>query len=477
MSIAKRVAKNTFWLLTAEVTGRGLFMILTFLIARYLGAAGFGRYAFAFAFVTLFLVFTEFGLDLLTIREVAREKRLVGKYINNIACIKIILAIVTYVTICITIQFFNKTPETKIIVYLAGIYIIIRSFNDFFKTVFRAFEKMGYEALVQITEKVLLCFFALYVIFNDRGLYFLVMSFVFSSLVSFMLTLLLVWKRFSNFFLEIDFAFWKKLLKAAWPFALNSLFIIVYFKISTVILSTMRTDEAVGWFNAAYTLLNASVLLPNLLMGALFPAVSRLYSLSETKFYIIYKKFAKYLFVIALPICLVTSLSAKKITLVSFGAEYVNSTIALQIIIWAAFFIYLNLLHSTILRASNNQKITMIVSGICVTINIILNLYLINLYGHVGASLAVVLTEAISLILLLAVTARYLKFNIAINSFKKIIFSNLILLVFIYLTREMNILIILSGSIILYMGLLLMLKIIKANDKKLLRSVFKRDDF
>ncbi len=123
---------------------------LTTLIARYLGAAGYGKFSFVFAFVALFAVLADFSLSTLAIREVARNKKLARKYIDNIAVIKLILGIITFALIIIVIQFLEKTPEVKTLVYLVGIWVVIQRFTQFFQSIFRAFEKMQYEAFSKI---------------------------------------------------------------------------------------------------------------------------------------------------------------------------------------------------------------------------------------------------------------------------------------------------------------------------------------
>ena len=47
--------------------------------------------SFWFAFTGIFGVFADIGLRQLTVREVARDKSLAGKYLGNIAIMKVIV--------------------------------------------------------------------------------------------------------------------------------------------------------------------------------------------------------------------------------------------------------------------------------------------------------------------------------------------------------------------------------------------------
>ena len=61
---------------SAQVAGQGLAVVTAVLLARRLGAHGFGVYAVAVAVVFVANVVTTFGTDMVLIREIARDGRL-----------------------------------------------------------------------------------------------------------------------------------------------------------------------------------------------------------------------------------------------------------------------------------------------------------------------------------------------------------------------------------------------------------------
>jgi len=68
------IAKNTFWLGVAEGITRFLKLFLIIYVARILGATEYGKFTFALAFVSLFAIFSDFGISTITTREIARDK-------------------------------------------------------------------------------------------------------------------------------------------------------------------------------------------------------------------------------------------------------------------------------------------------------------------------------------------------------------------------------------------------------------------
>ena len=123
-----------------------------FLIACYLGASDYGKLTFIFA--TLFAVIANFGLLALTIREIAKDKSLASKYMENIAITKLILSAITFALITFAINLMNYSQDTTYEVYLFGLYVILASFSQIFRSIFKAFEVMEYESLITILNKL-----------------------------------------------------------------------------------------------------------------------------------------------------------------------------------------------------------------------------------------------------------------------------------------------------------------------------------
>jgi len=68
--------RSTSSIAAAQLTGQGLAVVTSVLLARRLGVAGFGVYAFVVALVFVANVGTTFGTDMVVIREVAADRRL-----------------------------------------------------------------------------------------------------------------------------------------------------------------------------------------------------------------------------------------------------------------------------------------------------------------------------------------------------------------------------------------------------------------
>ena len=74
LGVRQSIFKNTFWLALEEVISKLLKLILIIYVARILGVTNYGKFIFALAFVSLFVIFSDFSLSIITTREVSRGK-------------------------------------------------------------------------------------------------------------------------------------------------------------------------------------------------------------------------------------------------------------------------------------------------------------------------------------------------------------------------------------------------------------------
>ncbi|MCP4269132.1 MAG: flippase [Candidatus Brocadiaceae bacterium] len=387
ISTKQIIIKNTFWLFLAEGVNKGLMFLLTILIARYLGAEGYGRFSFAFSFVSLFAVFADFGLSTLTIREVARDNSLAKKYIDNITVMKVFLGVITFGLITVVVQLLGKSSDVKWLVYLFGVYVVINSFNEFLRAVFRAFEKMQYEAFSKIVQGLVL--FVIGVVFILRGysVFWIIGNYIVGSGLSFLFTLVLVHKKFSKFWIDLDFRLWNKLLRESWQLAIISYFIIVYISIDQFMLGIMKTNVDVGIYSAAYKLLMIISVFSYVIMNSLFPRVSK----KNVKISSYFSKLP-YLFFIALLINTIVFFLAPYLYIYVFGSEFILAVSIIPILIFAGFFEFFVFWGYLFLVKFRKTTTILTLTGFSALTNILLNYYLIPLYNYYGAAIATVIS-------------------------------------------------------------------------------------
>lgn len=473
MNTTQTIAKNTIALILAQIVPMLFGIILVFYIARILGDVGFGKYSFAFAFTGLFAVLSNLGLNTLTVREVARDKSRASKYLGNIVIINIILSVITLTLIFFAINSMNYPPDTTMAVYIIAVSLVVTSISQLFKSIFRAFEKMEYEFLINTSKTIIVVSLGLFVLFAGYGLIGLVLIHLLASVFDFFLSLSICIKKFAVPKLEIDLKFWKHSIRTALPLGFVYVFAVIYGQIDMIMLSVMCGDAVVGWYSAAYKLRSVLSFIPASFMGAAFPVMSRFFESSTKSLEILYERSFKYMLSLALPIAVGTTILADRIILLLYGTQYTNSIIALQILIWAIVFGFPAYLLEYVLFSTNKQYITGITSGICAVSNVILNLLLIPSLNYVGAAIATVITTGMLFGIYFYFVFKY-GYKLPIHKIViKPLIASLVMGVFIYCFNNSNLFLLVLLAAIVYLGALYALKGISQGDIRMFKEMFK----
>jgi O-antigen/teichoic acid export membrane protein len=472
-----KIARNTGAVVIAEVLGKVLGIVLTLAIARRLGAASFGVLAFASSFTFIFGILVNFGFDKLILREVARDKRKTNLFLTNIMIMKLVLALLTFVLISGTVSALRYPLEKTAVIYLAALIMIAESFISLLNSLYRAHQKVKYGVIVEVLSKTLIVSLGVYALFLGYGLVEILLVQLFVFIVSLVVSTYLFSTRIAKIaFGGLSFEFFKNLIGRATPFFVLSISIAIYAKIDTVMLSFMKGDEITGWYSAAYKFLEVFTFIPAAFVAGVLPAMSRFSRSSPDLLLQTYRRAAKYLFMIALPLAVGTSILADKIILIMYGEGYVNSISALRILIWALVFAFTNHASANALFAIDKEKVFVSIVVFGAVFNVTANLLLIPAFSYLGASIATVATEGIVFIVSLFFVSLHLK-KIAIHRvvYRPVLSAALMGLI-AWLLREANIAVLIPLSAIVYAAALFLLRSFDQKELVLLGSFFRKND-
>lgn len=475
MNTVQRIAKNAGILGISQVITSILGFFLLIYLARYLGEVGFGKYSFALSFTVLFVVFSDIGISNLIVREIARNKELTNEYLTNISIIKFLLSFLAFGFIAVTINLMEYPQDTIYIVYLFGIYTILTSFAQTFKSIFQAHERLKYTAVVMIIEKIILISLVFFVIFSGYGLIELGYVYVFVGIVDVLLSFSVVLIKIAKPKPTINFPLWKTLIIGSIPFGLNALFGILFFKIDTVMLSVFKDDAAVGIYNAAYfPLLAITGLVATMVISALYPVMSRYFVSSKEYLEAFTVLSSKYMAIIGFPIGMGCFVLAEQFIALFYTGQYSESIIAFQIL---ALFIPIRLVSSitgTLLTSINRQSQRTVSVGLSALVNIVLNAAMIPYLSYIGASIATVLSEIfLYFIFIYFINKHYRELGLH-KQFIKPLVASLVMGGFVFYFKDVNLLLIVISAGLVYFVVLLLLRTFTQEDKNILKQVVKR---
>jgi O-antigen/teichoic acid export membrane protein len=241
-------------------------------------------------------------------------------------------------------------------------------------------------------------------------------------------------------------------------------------------LSFLKGDEAVGYYNGAYIILSSLLLLPDAFVRSIFPLMSDFYQtgiLSLAKTFI---RSFKYLITAAILIVCIGFMLSKEIILFLYGDDFLPSASALEILIFAGGIIFISTLVSTTLTAVNKQRINMWLALINVFCNIVLNLLLIPKWSYIGASIATVITEGIGCVLAFMINLKNFEISFLKWSYLRYLTIGIpiaLSVVLIKALQGLHILMIIPLVSLSYFITLLILQWFDDEDKNIIKQIMK----
>ncbi len=406
-SLKNILKKNTLYLALSEGIAMLILFIVSVLVARKLGQTIYGQFAFILAFAQIWQVIADFGLAMIAIRDISVNKENTKKILSNYFSLKIVLGFLTYVLIVASTLLLNKPLYIKELILIAGAYLIVYTLAELLRAVFRAFEKFKYEAFIKISQHLILLLLITWSIYQG-SLHAIVWSYFIAAVYALIVSILLIKIKFTSFTWQWDRPMIKNILRQAWPLALANMFVIIYFRIDTVMLSMIKDDQATGLYNAAYLLIFSLTFVAYILIMSVYPKLSQLAKESITACRKLYRKTLYLMTGAGLIILGISAIIAKWLIIYIYGAEFTPAINIFYILALAVFFSFLAHVWLYTLNALGKQLTYTVATGFGLIINIGLNFYWIPKFSYLGAAWATVLTEIITGLIIFALVEYYL---------------------------------------------------------------------
>ncbi len=406
LGVKQTVFKNTFWLATAEVVSRLLNSILLIYVARVLGATDYGKFTFALAFVSLLVIFSDFGLSSITTRELSREKEKEREF-PAIFSLKILLSLGAFALMLSGSFFITPDPIIRKIIWILTIYILMSNLGEIIYAFFRAFQRMEYESWAKILQALVVAGAGFFAILNFPSVENLGYCYLFSSLVILILILVFFHFKISHLKLSWQKSIWQKFLAMSWPVGLGTTLAMTYGTIDSIMMGYFGLITEVGWYNAAYKIINVVLVPAFLISQSFYPVLSEAFKESNERLQRVWNYQMETMILLAIPIVVGGVVLAPRIIGLIYDSSFAPSVFVFQILVAVAGIIFLNRVFVQALIISNQQKKFCLVALLGAVINIILNLILIPKFSLYGAAISALMTFILIFFSLFAVTSKF----------------------------------------------------------------------
>jgi len=397
---AARIAKNSLVQMAAGILNKFLGVALVIYAARQLGTSGFGQYTFVLSIHAIFYILTDFGLGTLTTRDLAQQPEQESRYFTNIVILRLFLSLIAGGGMIATVAFLGHSGQVLMLTTILALSFFFNSNIDTASAIFNAHQRMEITSTISVVANTFRVTASLGALTAGGGVYALIWIHTIYTAVH-MGVLFWILFYFIRPVFVLDTALWQKMLKQAYPLALANLFSIIYFRVDTVMLASLQGQEAVGLYNAAYRLLEFTLLLPAYYVGAIFPVISSSYTSNPQRFLLIYRRSMKYMWVLSLPLAVGTAILAPRFIEILYGPQYVASVPVLSILMWTLMLIAVNSINAPYLIVMGKQKVVTILVLVGMIFNLVMNAIFIPSYGMLGAAWVTLFSEVLTIAMFL----------------------------------------------------------------------------
>jgi O-antigen/teichoic acid export membrane protein len=400
MTNRKTIAFNTFSQIAGKVVTSGTTFIVSILIARSLGAGGYGDFTKIMTFVAFFYLFADFGLNTAYLELSENQSAQ-----NNLLTIRTVFGLFL-MFLCISILAFlpgtnvqGYTPFVKfgIIVFSFSILFqsLITTANAFFQKSFR-YDYASYAlSLGAITTLLAVASFPY---LRITGILPNIVAFLLGSLVTTIASLFFATKLLPTLSFSFDSILIKKMLTIALPLGLTLLCNVVYFHADSVILTVTRTSEEVGIYGFAYKFFELPLVVPTFFMNAVFPLLLLSRKSTDWKAFLRQaKQSAAILLSLSLIFFVCGYIAAPLLSLIK--SDFQASIMPLRILLLSLPIFYLTSVTMWVLIALKKRTQLFFIYFMSMLVNIGSNIVFVPKYGYIAAAWITVASEALVLLL------------------------------------------------------------------------------
>jgi O-antigen/teichoic acid export membrane protein len=396
MNARARLGLNTLWLLAARLGTQGLMVLFTILIARRLGDAGLGEYAFMASAIFLANVLTTFGTDMWLIREIAAGAGL-AQVPAALAVQLALSALFVVLTFVSAPSLPGQSPDAVLALQLYSLALFPLAFYTVFTAVLRGQERMEWYTLLNLAASLLQLAAVWWFVQPGGRVVTVAWLLLGSQVAAAALAGLICALKVPGFLRAWRFSVTAvpAVVRVSAPIALLGLLGMSYQKLSIYLLSTLAGAAATGAFSAALRVVEASKTGHLALFGALYPAMAQAQagSTDETGWWEALNYSWKALLALAGIAALALSFLAAPLVHFLYGPAFAASIPALQILAWMLIPYTVNTyLSLAFLAAGQERYVARALLASLITLSV-LNAWWIPSAGLLGACWAAVVAE------------------------------------------------------------------------------------
>ena len=483
--VVNKIGRGAGFILIGSVIGFIISLFYRIVLARMLGPEYYGIFSLVLMLIGLFSVFFGFGISNAVAKytsEYLAKKKSVDLIFSNAFKIIVPLALISSFILFLASEYlavivFNS-PGAILPFQRSSLILFFVLIAEPFKGGLTGFQRMEFSALGNIVEKLSKFVFSIILLYLGFEVLGATGAIVISTFLL-LATCFFSYKKVSKISLKpLNPKIIRMLIGFSMPSFIASIGLILMGWIDTLFIGIFLSVEWVGYYNVALPVIWILGMFITSLAGALFPAFSEIKA--EKDMSMIGKTFnrsLKYSLYLIVPAAVGAFILAEPIIRILFTSEYLPAVPAFQVLVFGAIFLSMKGVTGSYINGTGRPGILMKIAIVAVVVNIVLNWFLIQSHGILGAAYATSFSFAVLFFLSLNFIRKDIK--LGFGYLPKSLVATLIMALFAWFTMSLTrinfieLITIVVVSIAIYFVALYILRGFDTTDRKLIGKTYR----
>lgn len=388
-----KLAQNALWMILAKAYQMLVNLVVSMIMARYLGPSNYGLINYAGSFASLFASICSLGLGGILIHElISGEEK--GELMGSAIGMKLLSGVFSVVTI--TALAFVLNPDEPLTVTVVLIYsttLIFRCF-DVINLWHQANLNSHITAIISTAGYTIAAIYKIVLLLTQKDVrWFAASHAVEYALVAALLLLSYCPKGRNNQKLHFSFQTGKALCKKSYHYILSGLMVSVYGQMDRIMLKYMLGETSVGYYSAALTICSMWPFVVAAITDASRPVILVQHKSDVVQYEKSLIRLYGVIIYVSVAAALGISVFSKLIIWLLYGEAYYQAQGVLCIMCWYTIFSQLGVARSIWIVPNGKQKYEKYIAASGAVCNLVLNALMIPAWGVNGAAIATLVTQ------------------------------------------------------------------------------------
>lgn len=387
-----KVMRNVVWAVTGKVVTLLSTLFVGILVARYLGPEQYGLMNYVISLVALFGVFSTFGMNEITIRELARKDLPREVILGTAFRLRLALAAVTVLAIAVYLFFSGQGGETcvMILVYSSSLFFTC---SEVIRHYFTSIVENEYVVLSEIFRTLAGAGVKIVLLLLHAPLWAFIVALAFDAFLLASGYAVAYRKRVGPFRAwSFDWTFGRHLLATSFPVLISSAAVIVYQRIDQVMISHMLDNEQLGYFSTAASFVGLAAFIPSIMVQTVAPILVRCRKESEERYRQMAQRAMNLTTWSTLLVSCVISLFSYYIIRYTYGTAYLAAVPVMHILAFKAVGLALTDTGGQLTIIENIHQVAFVRNLMSCVVCVLCNYFFLPRWGIEGSAWATIIT-------------------------------------------------------------------------------------